>query len=237
MTTSRAGGRSWLLALTVAAAVSGAAPARAAYLSFNLNAQSGDGRVSYAGGSAPLIGKDLGVLGVKGLDTTSHNDATLDLEKGRVNFTTGGFTHATPGDPATGSGLVDFFGKGGSLTVTGGIASLGIAPDSPLLTGTFSDGSFVRDLPGTALKVTGAAFFNVVNDKLAAYFGLPVGGTMYIGGISTLIASASPAGGAFVSNGYTSGQVTTTPVPEPGTLAVFGLFAAGGFALTRRRAA
>ena len=60
--------------------------------------------------------------------------------------------------------------------------------------------------------------------------------TQYVGGLSTLFAASGTAPGAFSSNGYTSGQLTTTPVPEPTTLAVFILTLGTGLAYLRRRA-
>jgi hypothetical protein len=83
--------------------------------------------------------------------------------------------------------------------------------------------------------VQSGAFFNVVNDKLGAYFGLPVGGTAYAGLLTTQFASDASPGATFSSSGFSGGQVTTTPVPEPAALAAFGLVLGGGLAWLRRR--
>ena len=215
-------------------AAAGTRPVSAAYLSFNLNADSSAGRVAYAGGATPLVGKDLGVLSVKGLDTKLNPNGLLALSHGSVDFSTGIFSAAVP-TSATGSTPPEYrFGSGGNMTVSGGIPSLGIPDGSALLTGQFSEASFLRPLAGTDLKVTGGAFFNVVNDKLAAYFGLPAGATAYVGGISTMFAAPAGANGSFTSSGYASGLVTTTPVPEPTTLVLFGVLSAGGIVWSRR---
>ena len=73
------------------------------------------------------------------------------------------------------------------------MTSLGIKTVKPLLTGTFSQDTFVRSLGTGDLKLQGGAFINSVDPSLAAYFGLPSGGTMYLGGLSTLF--SAPANG------------------------------------------
>jgi hypothetical protein len=237
------------LAVAVAAGP-GAAGARAAgYISFDLDPQGGSGRVSYspqqAGGA--LVGSNLGVLDVKGVGTPLHDGTSITISQGALNFSTGMFSGTSPVVSPTTVGPVSpasaalnqwDFAAGGSMAITGGIAALGIAPGTPLLTGSFTGTTFVRPLPGSDLKVQGGALINVVNPVLAAYLGLPVGGSVqYVGGLSTLFAASSTAPGAFSSNGYSDGQVTTTPVPEPGALAVFTLAVGGGLALLRRRSA
>ncbi|MFO0908489.1 MAG: PEP-CTERM sorting domain-containing protein [Isosphaeraceae bacterium] len=243
MTMSRgAGWRPILLGWAVAVGLSVAAgTAHASYLSFNLNAQPGSGRISYKGGSNPLEGTDLGILTVKGIDTPSQDGEALLVNKGTLNFKTG--PSLTSAQPSVTSAATEWnFSAGGSLTVSGGIPALGIPDGTPLVTGSFSDPSFVRSLhtgplPGTDLKVQGGAFVNIVNDKLANYFGLPLNAPHYVGGLSTLFSASGNPGEAFSSEGYTSGQLTTTPVPEPSTLVVLTVAAGVGLAYRRRRSA
>jgi hypothetical protein len=238
MMTINAGRRSAVLALALAAVLTHATAARAAYMSFSLDAQSGAGRISFAGTGTPLVGTDLGLLTVKGLDTPSNADVALPLSNGSLNFSTGTYTGATLENPSISTSPKDFhFAPGGTLTVTGGVPALGIPDGTPLLTGSFSDSAFVRPLGTGNLDVQGGAFINVVNDKLAQYFGLPVGAALYTGGLSTLFAASGDKSGAFASTGYTSGQVTTTPVPEPTTLAVFVVALGSGLAWYHRRRA
>jgi PEP-CTERM motif len=238
MMTMRRSRRLAVLGLALAASFMHAGWARAAQLSFNLNAQPGEGRIAYAGGAAPLVGGNLGVLTVKGLDTPNSHDEALAVEKGTLNFSTGAFTNATPANPGVTSSAQNWnFAPGGSLTVSGGIPSLGIADGTPLLTGAFTDSTFVRSLGVADLKVQGGAVFNVVNSQLAAYFGMPTGASAYVGGLSTMFAAAGTAPGAFSSSGYTSGQITTTPVPEPTTFVVLAVAFGAGFAWRRRRSA
>jgi hypothetical protein len=238
MMTSNAGWRSAVFALALAAVLMHATAARAAYMSFSLNAQPGAGRISFAGMGAPLVGTDLGVLAVKGLDTPSNADVALALSNGSLNFSTGTYTGATPENASLPTSPKDFhYAPGGTLTISGGVPALGIPNGTPLLTGSFSDSAFVRPIGTANLDVQGGAFINVVNDKLAQYFGLPVGGTLYTGGLSTLFAAIGDSAGAFSSTGYTNGQVTTTPVPEPTTLAVFAVALGSGLAWYHRRRA
>jgi hypothetical protein len=206
-----------------------ATAATADQITFTLSPQAGDGRITFAGGSTPLTGTSLGVSNVTGLGTPTHGGGALSLDTGQLTFNTGNFTGASLG------GKEWDFASGGNLLVTGGIASLGIAPGSALLTGTFSNGTAVRSLDPTDLKVQGSAFFSVVNPTLAAYFGLPTGGSILNGGLSTMFAAAGTAPAGFSSSGFSSGTVTTEPVPEPGMLVVFGVLAAGGVAITQRR--
>jgi hypothetical protein len=78
-----------------------------------------------------------------------------------------------------------------------------------------------------------------VNPALAAYFGLPTGGAMSTGVLTTIFAAAGSPPSGFTSNGFSSGDVTSSPslaaVPEPGALAVFGILATGGIAYLHRR--
>lgn len=226
------------LVLALAAAVGlglGAAgrAAAAPNLTFTLTPQAGDGRISYAGGSAPVVGDGLRVASVKGLDTPSHADKTFSLDAGTLQFTTGAFSGLSQ------SNTEHDFAAGGMLKLVGGIADLGIKPGSTLLTGSFSNNSFVRSLGAGELRLQGGAFVNVVDPTLAAYFGLPTGGAMYLGGLGTLFSAPTTPAGGFASSGLTSGSLTTQPVPEPTTLAVFAALAAAAAAgaYRRRRAA
>jgi len=217
-----------MLALTLGLAASGRVDA-SPNLTFTLTPQSGDGRISYAGGTAPVVGDDLRVASVKGLGTPDNGDVVLPLDAGTLTFKTGDLS----GTAAAGSERN--FAPGGHLELVGGIASLGIKPGTALVTGSFTKDTFIRTMGDGDLKIQGGAFFNVVNPILAAYYGLPTGGAMFLGGLGTLISAPTNAAGGFASAGLTSGSVTTSPVPEPTTLAVFAALAAGGFAYVRRR--
>lgn len=198
-----------------AAAPAHAVPANSTYLNFNLNPVGTDGAVNYAGGSAPLVGSNIDVLGVKGLGTPSNVNSQLTITGGKLNFSTGNLSGVNPA-----KGEWDF-GAGGRIDITGGIASLGIGPGSTLMQGSFSDQTTVRSLGATDLKTQGGAILNIVNPALAAYFGLPTGGTAYLGGLTTQFAAPGASPGQFQSTVFSGGAVATQPVPEPTTLAIF----------------
>ena len=209
----------------------GGRAADASDLSATLSPQDGNGNISYAGGSGDLVGKNLGVESITGLSTPLHGPSTtLKVVNGMLGFNTGAFTG---GDA---SGAQWNFASGGNLSLQGTIPSIGINTDSVLLTGSFSDPTTVRSLNGS-LKVQGGAFFSIVNPTLASYFGLPTGVVLYSGGLSTLFRADGTSPSAFTSNGFTGGTLTVAPVPEPGTLVVFGALAAFGFVRLRRKAA
>ncbi len=205
-----------------------AAPrAHAADLGFTLGPQSATGLIGYAGGKSPLVGENIGVNSVTGLNTPLHGPSTtLNLTGGELNFSTGNFQG--------GSSTQWTFAPGGVLTLSGMIPSLGINTTSDLLTGHFTDPSYVQSLNGGGLKEQGGAFFSVVNPTLASYFGLPTGVVLYSGGLTTLFNAKGTAPDAFSSDGFTGGTLTVSPVPEPGTLFVFGAFAVGAIVWSRK---
>jgi hypothetical protein len=233
MKTFEAVRRSLVIGLTLAVTATFlGGQARAAMISFTLDAQGGNSRISYGGGVLPLEGKNLGVVSLKGIGTSAHAGETIGVEKGSFTFATGPSVDTNKSGPLT----MWNFGSGGSLTLTGGVPSLNIPDGTPLLTGTFNGVSKVVPLDANAdLKMEGGAFVNVVDSRLAAYLGMPTKGVQYTGGVSTYFAAPGCAPGAILSTVFSSGTLTTQPVPEPGTLAVFTLALGGAFAWHRRR--
>src|SRR3954452_3127089 len=70
----------------------------AGIIDFNMDAiHPNTASVSYAGGLNPLIGSNLSVDSLTGLDTPSHDGSTLLLTNGRLNFTTGDLISADSG--------------------------------------------------------------------------------------------------------------------------------------------
>lgn len=201
----------------------------AANLTFTLAPQSGNGRINYAGGATTLTGDGLAVASVSGLSTPAHAQSALLIDGGALQFNTGKLSQMNALTKEWD------FSPGGKLELDGGIAALGIKPGSALLTGSFSQDIFVRSIGTGDLKLQGGAFFNVVNPTLAAYFGLPTGGSAYLGGLATLFSAPNNGSGGFASSDLTSGSVTTSPVPEPGALAIFAALATGGLAFVHRR--
>jgi hypothetical protein len=200
-------------------------PARAdAYLDFGVVAPT-TGSISFAGTGNPLVGADISVDNVVGTGgTTLNNDVTLDITGGLLNFTTGNYQGESGGNYV--------FGGGGSITITGGIAALGIANGTTLLSGTFDTVQVVVN--GPTAKIVSASFSDEKDEDLAAYFGFSnVPGWIGFSNIGFSASGAPPSG--FTSTSVTSGDMTDYPVPEPASLLLLGSGLIGIGVLARRR--
>jgi hypothetical protein len=163
------------------------------------------GTISYAGGSAPLVGTNITETEVAGKNTALNNLVSLAITGGLLNFATGG---------SSGSWS---WGSGGSLSITGTIAPQnGFAGTSgTLLSGTLVSAT-VTPASGTFL-VTIGAFVNSVNSALAAFYGLPPNVQVGNFGLSFQVEGGATAPNAFTSTTMGSGDVVGT-VPAPGFL-------------------
>ncbi|MFO0950407.1 MAG: PEP-CTERM sorting domain-containing protein [Isosphaeraceae bacterium] len=210
--------RSW--ALGVALSLLAAVPARAANIGFTLDPQAGDGRISYKGGANSLLGTDLGVAALTGLGVPSNGGSPILVENGLLNFSTG----PSLDDNIVGPKTQWSFASGGSVTITGGVPSLGIPDGTPLLTGSFTGVSAVIALDSSDdLKMEGGAFTSSkVDPRILGFLGLPTN-LAYKGGLSTFFAAAGNPAQAFASGGFSSGSVTIQPVPEPATVVVLAV--------------
>jgi len=176
--------------------------------------------MSYAGGSAGLVGDHIVISEVEGIGGTPLNDeVTLPITSGVLTFDTGAFAGYAANEWD--------FGAGGSITLTGNIPSLGIS--GILMSGTF-ESMEVYKLGNTKFAIAGSLFYDTKNPVLTGYYGLPSympdGQTLYpyLGSfnISFNLGSYTP-GGAFSSNGVQSGDVKNDPaIPEPVTLLLWG---------------
>lgn len=202
-------------------------------LDFTVPAGNHGASVSYAGGAAPLLGSNISITQVTGLSTPLNADPVpaLPIQSGSLNFTAGNWTSSP--DPNS----WDFgAGPSGGIKITGGVSALGIALGTQLLTGQI-EASNVSRVGGT-FKVAIAMFVDHVNAVLASHYGL-LGGSTYLwsGDFNVGFHAPGTAPGAFASTNVTSGDVLTSPVPEPSTMAIAGLGALGliGFGLRRRK--
>jgi len=190
-------------------------------LDFHVQFPANPGTVSYEGGAAAVIGSNIKLDTLAGFDTPLHDssvDGPLALTGATLNFSSGLFDRV--------EGTTTYFGSGGDFLITGGIADLGIAAGSILLQGTVESTELLAS--GRIIVQT---FVNQINAVIATYFGLPVGtvdgdglGTFpYIGALNLSLVSyktdSSKAAGNFSAKAG-SGDVMTSPTPEPTTLAI-----------------
>lgn len=191
------------------------------------------GTISYAGGSAPLVGSGISVDNVVGLDTPSNDGVLRNIIGGVLNFTSGAFASSTP--------ISWDFGSGGSITVNGGVdlnnnGSLD-AGDIPagtlLLSGSFTSVDVLS--VGSIFKVDLSAFTDVKDDALTAFYGTP--DSVYDGALNLQFTTSAASPGAFTSGVVLSGDITNTiSVPEPGSAAMLlAPVAAGVISFKRRR--
>jgi hypothetical protein len=202
-----------------------AAAAQACTLDLNVSAADCQGVVGYDGGSTPLVASGLGVDSITWTDTPRNPNQELNLTGGQLDFTTGAFR-------GTAGGTGWNFAKGGSVSVTGAIPSLGIAAGTVLLEGSFTGTTTVRPQDASALNVLGATSLHVVNPQLASYLGLSTGSTI-ASRVSDIFHAQGTPGASFVSDCSTSDQQVT--VPEPGMLQLYASTLLGLTAWGRRR--
>ncbi len=194
-------------------------------LDFNMDASHPAGAsISYAGGATPLVGSNLSVDSVIGLDVPLNDGSILNLTGGRLDFHTGNLTGS---DASHWS-----FGAGGSIQITTASAILPGA-SNVLLAGTFESADV--ELGSGTFKVVIASYANAADDELAGYFGIAPGSAWHGDLNLSFMGTGLPPGG-FRSSRVLSGDVTTGAVPEPssllmGSIAALGL---GLFAAPRR---
>src|SRR4051812_32510695 len=187
--------------------------AQACTLDLNVSAAECQGVVGYGGGSTPLVASGLGVDSITWTDSPRNPNQGLNLVGGLLDFTTGAFR-------GTAGGTGWDFAKGGSVSVTGAIPSLGIAAGSVLLEGSFTGATSVRPQDASDLKVLGAVSLNVVNPQLASYLGVATG-TTTSSQVSDILHAQGTPGASFASDCSTCDHPGTCPVPEPGMIVLY----------------
>ena len=175
------------------------------YLDFNMDAiHPSTASISFAGGAAPLIGVDISVDTVTGINTPLNSGIPGQVAiDGILAFTTGNFTGF--------SGNTWNFGPGGSISV---IDQWGYN----LITGDFISAQVVG--AGDTFKVTIATFVDEKYEGMLAYFGLP--NVPYSGNMNLSFYGTGIAPGAIASTSILSGDLTNKAVPEPMSLILLG---------------
>ncbi|MGD0921449.1 MAG: PEP-CTERM sorting domain-containing protein [Terriglobia bacterium] len=181
------------------------------------------GSITYDGNGGPLVGQNISIVSVEGINTPLNNGVVVPIEGGLLNFTTGNLTGTTSDAWSFGGGEGSFIAITGWSDLSCGYECVGDSVSNAppwLLFGRFGDATVTTF--GPTFKIAGASFWDYKCWELLEYYGLgdyvwqPLAGNF---NISFTAANHPPAG--FASTHVLSGDVVNT-VPEPGTLALLG---------------
>jgi hypothetical protein len=211
-----------LLALSALLVVPAAVHADA-QLDFGIGAPT-PGTISYAGGLSPLVGTNIQVDNVTGINGTPlNNNVTTAITGGLLNFTSGANTGGYN------------WGPGGSITVAGSVFG---NPSTTLMSATITSAS-VTVVAGT-FKVAVVAAFDPIDSSLTTFYGLPADPPRpYTVDLNLSFNASGSAPSAFSSTSVLSGDLVATPTPEPSSIALLGFGVAGlvSYAWRRRKVA
>jgi PEP-CTERM motif-containing protein len=172
------------------------------------------GTISYAGGTAALIGSGISVNNVTGINGVPlNNNVTATCVSCTLNFTSGssnGTWSWSSGGTITIVGGVDFNG--------GGIGAGDIPTGTTLLSGTITSATVIA--LGSTFRIAGAGFIDTKDPTLLAFWGLS--GGPFSGGFNISFNATGTTGAAFTSSSVLSGDIVND-VPEPASLFLLGL--------------
>jgi hypothetical protein len=208
-------GKGKLLAYSVSALVTigfSVSGAQAAEVDFNIVAPT-TGSIDYTNGNSALIGTDIDVDSVVGLDTPLNDSVLSICDVCTLNFSTGNFDSY--------DGTTWTFMGGGSIEIVGGVdfpdlpASGDVPTGTTLLTGSFNEARVI-ELPSGEFEfsIFGGSFIDTKDPDLLAYYGLPTE-VDYNGGLNISFSAQTNGSGGFNSTSLFSGDIVNTPVPLP----------------------
>lgn len=207
-----------IAALATASIVSFAGSAEAAVIQFDDKTVNG-GTLSYNGTGGALVGKDLLLDTVLGIDTLLNNGKTLSCVGCKLNFTTGNNISESPYE----------FASGGSVTITGKILDgLTEIVNGTLLTGQFTE-NIVGSVAGSFAVFSGIGI-DSVNSALSSYYGVDTTDFTFaqtsIAAKNVTVKANKGFIGTVTNTDFDTKPVQTTPEPT----ATLGLLAVGALA-------
>ncbi|BAU65761.1 hypothetical protein STA3757_31520 [Stanieria sp. NIES-3757] len=206
-----------IAALATASIVSFAGSAEAAVIQFDDKTVNG-GTLSYDGNGGSLVGTNLLLDTVLGIDTPANNGKTLSCVGCKLNFATGANISESPYE----------FASGGSVTITGKILDgLTEIVNGTLLTGQFTE-NIVGSVAGSFAVFSGIGI-DSVNSVLSSYYGVDTTDfTFAQTSIAAKNVKVNPNKG--FSGTVTNTDFDTTPKTTPEPTATLGLLAVGALA-------
>ncbi len=191
-------------------------------IDFNGGLGTGHGLISWAGGSAPLIGTNIPIVFVEGQNTPANDGNYGIVTKGVLNFTTGNLVSSSNGQYT--------FAAGGSISVTGAVLAAGITNTNTVLTsGSFDVPTIFTIYTNSHNQITGAITqgggTDTKNSALLTYYGLinfqPTTYTFLLSEISSTI-KLNKTTGTFTASTNSTDYNDVYPVPEPASLVLLG---------------
>ncbi len=211
------------------------------FIMFDVPSTFATGNYKYAGGAAPLVGKNILISGITGVNT-NFNAGTIACVGCLLQFTTGLNTTFTPSGAGAPSWTFDSAGAT-AFTITGKVPTLGINTTTVLASGGFVGGPITLTHNSGQFFTLTSNIYDSKNTKILDYFMGPAftatSGTSYAGTYSqsftVKVSAINKKTGAFSTLDMYQGEVSNV-VPEPGeTLLLTTAFGALAFFFIRRK--